>query len=302
MQLDRYVYASANPIMLSDPSGLDDFEEEASAASMAVGAAAGAAFGPTGAYVFGTATYILYGALAEVGVPLVILDAIVDGTTTGLYLYAAALGADQILQALVAWIGVGIFVGGVAYDTIQQVLAAYSGLLKGLGSGGSGSISGGGSPPALGGGSGGSGGPNGTPFAFVADSGFFQDRVTSYQRGVIEATLKDPSIVIYVPQAAVSEVGRPGVGPSATEQARLSGYSGGARVVQVPNASLTGVPPAALQQFGNFNMNDMLILQTALQLGLPVVTTNKALYTQTHSGGSRQTQWGSIPIEVVPQR
>jgi hypothetical protein len=97
-QLDRYVYASANPISLGDPSGLDDLEEGAAEAAMIIGAAAGAPFGPIGSYVFATAAYFLYGTLADAGVSLFVLDALVDGTAAGLFIYATY--RDQILRAL----------------------------------------------------------------------------------------------------------------------------------------------------------------------------------------------------------
>ena len=112
---------------LSDPSGQSDLSEYAGQLMDAVVAnAAGVGFG------------------GQVGLALAI---------TLLYTVLPAV----VALPLVAWIGVGLIVGSVAYDVIQQTLANYSGLLYGLGSNGGGVSSGGTPPPpALGGGGSGS--------------------------------------------------------------------------------------------------------------------------------------------------
>ncbi len=118
-----------------------------------------------------------------------------------------------------------------------------------------------------------------------------------------DSRTKNPNFEFDVPAAAVGEVmvGPTGTGPTPTELARLNGYPEGAQVIQIPNASLAGVDPAALVPSRRFGLNDMLVVQTAKVENLPVITTNRRLDTQIHSGGPRQAAWGSVVVIVVPR-
>ncbi len=118
--------------------GLFAFDEEAETAASVVAPAAGAVFGPIGSFFFAAATYFLYGALADVGVPLFLLDAIVDGTVTGLYTFAFLKEiVDPILQAVATYLS-GL--GGANGNTPQPSPAPTPGTPSAGGSGRSGPV------------------------------------------------------------------------------------------------------------------------------------------------------------------
>jgi hypothetical protein len=132
-----------------------------------------------------------------------------------------------------------------------------------------------------------------TRHEYVADSNIFMDRPSPRGRAAIDPYLDDPTNVVYVCQAAVSEIN-----PTPSQLARVAGVPGGAQIIQVANPSLAGINVAALVS-ASFDVNDMEILETARQRGLPLLTANEAMQRQVYSNVARRAIWGGVDIRVL---
>ena len=104
--------------------------------------------------------------------------------------------------------------------------------------------------------------------------------------------LSNPSLTLLVPASAVAEVL-----PTPSQSARLTGYPGGARVIQISDGNLQGIDVGALES-GTFSKSDMAIIQAAKERGFPLLTTNGAIYNQIHSHPGRRKLWDSVGIAV----
>jgi hypothetical protein len=111
------------------------------------------------------------------------------------------------------------------------------------------------------------------------------------QRRRIDSTyLSNTNITLYIPSSAVMQIK-----PTPSQLSRLHGFPGGAKIIQVKNGSLSGVDVSSLVG-RNFDMVDMIILQTAKERGLPLLTTQASLQGQVFSNIERRVLWGSVII------
>ena len=124
---------------------------------------------------------------------------------------------------------------------------------------------------------------------FVADFNIFQDRVTSEMSRWRDALLSDPNVPLYVPESADTEINW----DSSTEVARRLGQDGGAVIIGVPDGDISDLNTP---EFGRIDSNDMRILQTALELDLPLATLNYRMRNQINSNPDFRNQWGSVQI------
>ena len=120
---------------------------------------------------------------------------------------------------------------------------------------------------------------------YAADSGVFLDgRTDTTCRAAIDARyLADPGVVLFVHDAVIHEVsGRND--RSGTQTGRLSNSAGGARRIPV-----TTPPPADADRMVSRTLGlvDVLVLETALRYGIPVLTTNTALRRQVTADPDR---------------
>jgi hypothetical protein len=118
--------------------------------------------------------------------------------------------------------------------------------------------------------------------------------------------LATPAVTIYVPQSAVNEVL---VSSSPSQQARLNGLSGGARVIRVADAPETPDFTAALADdanndartalfSGSFGREDAFIVHTAREMSLPLITLNTSMPNQIRSNVLRRRLWGGVEIRT----
>jgi hypothetical protein len=205
-------------------------------------------------------------------------------------LYAVILGAVRA-----AGTGIGRLIPGLTEEEIATLLAALGGVLglwlllhflatHTLALPGAGAIPTTSTPS--------------TKEEYVADTGVFADadRLAPGERALLDSLYFDnPNVILDVPDAIYAEVSNT---TSPTQLARLAGVPGGAQIVRVPNGSLAGIDVAALQS-RNFGVNDMILVQTAKQLGLPVLTANKKPVNQIQSNAPRKAIWGAVVIVVV---
>jgi predicted nucleic acid-binding protein len=95
----------------------------------------------------------------------------------------------------------------------------------------------------------------------------------------VEFYLQNPNNTIYVPQAVRRELG---VSPTQTQWDRLSGFTVRARIIEVPDPSISQYNPTDLVS-DPFDLNDMFILETARVMDLTLLTVNPRLKNQVNS-------------------
>ena len=123
---------------------------------------------------------------------------------------------------------------------------------------------------------------------FVADANLFVSRGYSNVRVGVDAYLRDPNVTLYLPDAQYSEI---------DVSQRINIYiPGGASVVRLsndPDVSSLGAMASV-----NFDRNDMILLETALMMHLPVVSLNAArLRAQVLSDPSMgRMRWARVEI------
>lgn len=127
--------------------------------------------------------------------------------------------------------------------------------------------------------------------------------MTTAQDAVLQQTyFSNPNVTIYVTLAQVREIGNrkaPYGRQSWYNLWRMTRVAGGAHVIIIPAASLAGVN---VPTTGNLNAAEMAMLQTAQQMGLPVLTLNTAMVRQVYSYGPAQQQWGRRsrnPVDII---
>lgn len=140
--------------------------------------------------------------------------------------------------------------------------------------------------------------PYGLIDEFVGDSNLFMDRPerAGTTRPICDDILADSNNTIVVPKAVRNEV--TANDPNGTQQQRLTQSNADVQPVRSSNVKQTQQNhPDILSR--NFDVNDLKLMQTAKQRGLPVVTNNSRLRNQIQSHPTRRQLFGSVKIIVV---
>ena len=130
-----------------------------------------------------------------------------------------------------------------------------------------------------------------TKIRVVSDAGTFLDRVPPGHRVVLDDVLAQSNIDLVLPKAIRSEVS------GATDIARMESATASIEAVRSANvAHILRTHPEILSR--KFGLNDLKLVATAKQKGLPVITTNAKLKVQISSHADRQALFGGVKILV----
>jgi hypothetical protein len=141
------------------------------------------------------------------------------------------------------------------------------------------------------------------PNRYVADTSVFAKRPGNAAcRGILDSTyFADPSVTLLVPTPAVLQEAK----RDALTLVRLHNVPGRAWIVPVVESDLHGIeldkvvtqPPSGDKP--PFDEFDARIVDTAKQLGLPLLVAGRSLRNQVQSHEERKRIWGDVEIVVA---
>lgn len=114
------------------------------------------------------------------------------------------------------------------------------------------------------------------------------------QEAAQSGLLGNSNITLYVPYSAEWEATQKNPKYAAQQRLLLKGVLGGARIILIPDADMTGI---TVGPYGSFNREDIRIVQTAKAMNLPLVTFNKAMAGQIQSYQPYRTLWGDGKVQ-----
>jgi hypothetical protein len=113
-----------------------------------------------------------------------------------------------------------------------------------------------------------------------------------YDKAEVERLLRDPNVQLITPASVFAQVS--GLS-SAAFNAQIEG-----RIHIVDDPDLSDIPNLLDFLSPNLNIVDAILLETAKDTVLPVITLDRALIRQVRSHPERKEQWGMISILVPP--
>lgn len=133
---------------------------------------------------------------------------------------------------------------------------------------------------------------------FVSDSNLFLDRAVAAggdARPVFDDVLAHPDVRLHLPDRIELEITRNDV--FGTQAARLRDAADKIERSSVDVQSILDEYPNKILS-RRFGIEDLQLLETARQRGLPVVTSNSALVAQISSNATRSALFGNVKVLV----